>query len=268
MIKKLVVYTIIGVVAWNAVKNTKFGSRVRTEIAGMKKAYEDATPPEKDIARIKADIKLLDVEIQKLIKPLAAENVHVQQLREQIGETQAKQSQAKELLQARAAAIKNATEQVTFGDKTLPVGVAKAELADGVKRYTATQKSLDALEATLAARERIRDTLEKQLEALKAQKVELAVAVEALDAEVALLKLQQTESRHQTDGTHLARVKESIRELKTKVAVQREELKLLPAVFDAPTAPAAASKSVEDIMAPLNAAKPAAKPTKMPNATD
>jgi len=271
MIKKLVVYTVIGVIGWQAIKHTKLASQVRTEIASWKKAADDAVSPEKDLARIKADLRLLDVEIQKQIKPLAAEVVRVRELKEQVGELRAKQSQAKEVLQARATQIKNATEQVTFGDRTMSITTAKAELEEGVKRYTSNQKSLESLELTLASRERIKDTMEKQLEALKTQKVELATAVDALEAEVALLKLQQTESKYQTDGTRLAQIKESIRDLKTKVAVQREELKLMPAAFDAPATPAAASKSVEDIMAPLSGTKPAgsaAKPGPMPSATD
>ena len=192
----------------------------------------------------------------------------MRELKEQVTDLRAKQSQSKEILQARAAAIKSATEEVTFGERTMPVGTAKGELEDGVKRYTANQKSLESLDLTLAARERIKDGLEKQIEALKTQKVELAAAVDALEAEVALLKLQQIESRYQTDDTRLARVKESIRELKTKVAVHREELKLLPATFDAPATAAAAGKSVDDIMAPLAAPAKTGKPAAMPPASD
>jgi len=271
MIKKLVIFGVIGVVGWYAVRDSKFGTRIRAEVAAMRKAADDATSPEKDLAHIKADIKLLDIEIQKLIKPLAAETVNVRAIKEQVSEQRAKLSQQKEILQARAAAIKSSTEQVTFGDRTVSVTTAKSELEEGVKRFTTNQKSLESMELTLASRERIKETLEKQLEALKTQKLEMAAAVDALEAEVRLLALQQTESRYQTDGTRLARVKESIRDLKTKVAVQREELKLMPAAFDAPAATSSANKSVDDIMAPLSTPKPAAtagKTSTMPPAID
>jgi chromosome segregation ATPase len=271
MIKKLVIFGVIGVVGWYAIRDSKLGTRIRTEVTSWKKAVEDSSSPEKDLARIKADLKLMDVEIQKLIKPLAAETVNVRSIKDQVSEQRAKLSQSKEVLQARAAAIKSATEQVTFGERTMSITAAKTELEEGVKRYTANQKSLESMELTLASRERIKDTLEKQLEALKTQKLELAATVDALEAEVRLLQLQQTESNYQTDNTRLARVKESIRDLKTKVAVQREELKLMPAAFDAPATSTSSSsnKSVDDIMAPLSG-KPvvAGKPGSMPPATD
>lgn len=270
MIKKLVIYGVIGVVGWHAIKDTKAGTWIRTEVAGVRKQVGDSSSPEKDLARIKTDLKLLDIEVQKLIKPLAEETVRVRQFREDVSESRAQLSQAKEVLQARAAAIKSATEYVKFGDKELPVTSAKAELEEGVKRYTTAQKALEAKELTLASRERIKDGLEKQLEALKTQKLELAAAVDALEAEVMVLKLQQTESKYQTDGTRLARVKESIRELKTKVAVQREELKLMPSAIESSGVAASGSKSVDDIMAPLSGGKPAtaSKPGSMPPATD
>jgi chromosome segregation ATPase len=273
MIKKLVIYGIVGVVGWHAIKDTKAGTWIRTELAGVRKAVNENTSPEKDLARIKTDIKLLDLDIQKQIRPLAAERVRVKELRETVGEQRVKLSQAKEVLQARATAIKSATEFVTFGnDKPIPVNIAKAELEEGVKQYTAAQKTLESQELTLASRERIKDGLEKQLEAMKTQKAELTAAVEALEAEVALLKLQQIESRHQTDNTRMARIKEEIRALKTKMDVTKEELKLLPSVLESSSATSSSSKSVDDIMAPLSGSKPTAaaggKPGSMPPATD
>jgi hypothetical protein len=58
------------------------------------------------------------------------------------------------------------------------------------------------------------------------------------------------ENKYQTDDTRLGKIKEDIRALKTKIEIEREKLKLLPAVFDAPSK-ATSNKSVEDIMAPL-----------------
>lgn len=269
MIKKLVIYGVIGVVGWHAVKDTKLGTKIRTEIAGIRKSVDENTSPQKDLDRIKTDLKLLDLDIQKQIKPLAAERVRVMELREQVSDMQAKQVTAKETLQARAALIKGATDFVTFENrKPVSVALATAELEESVRRYKANEKSIESMEAALVARERIKAGLEKQLDAMKAQKTELETAVVALEAEVGLLKLQQIESRHQTDETRLARVKESIRELKTKVAVQREELKLLPAVVEAQASTPTASRSIDDIMAPLGGSKPSGKPGAMPPAID
>jgi chromosome segregation ATPase len=269
MLKKLVVVGIVGFLAVAAIKGSKLGSYIRSEIDALKAKCEANVPPEKELARLRSEIKQLDKDILGVVNQLAKERVEVNQLKERIDELAAKQTKDKDTLQARANAIKNATEQVSFGDRTLSIPAAKAELEEGVKRFTANQKSLESMDATYASRVKVRDTLEKQLETLKAQKGELAAAADALEADLNMLKLQQMESKYQTDDTRLAKIKEDMRSLRTRIEIEREKLKLLPAVLDNPTK-ATSNKSVDEIIAPLAApAKPAtggnAAPT-MPNA--
>jgi chromosome segregation ATPase len=269
MLKKLIVVGVIGFVAVAAVKGSKFGSYIRSEIECLKAKCEASVPPEKELARLRNEIKQLDKDILGVVNQLAKERVEVSQLKERITELQAQQSKDKELLQARANAIKNATEQVTFGDRKLSVPAAKAELEEGVKRFTANQKTLESMEATFASRDKVRSTLEGQLDTLKAQKTELAAAADALEADLNMLKLQQMESKYQTDDTRLAKIKEDMRALRTRIEIEREKLKLMPAVFENPAAKAAGTKSVDEIIAPLTApAKPATgdNAQTMPNA--
>ena len=214
-------------------------------------------PPEREIARLRSEIKHLDQDILTVVSQLAKERVDVANLKERASELQARQSGDKEILNARAEAIKSGTVPVVFGNRSLSVPAAKAELEEGVRRYTANQKSLNAMEAAINSRDKVKETLEKQLEALKNQKGELAAAVDSLESELTALKLQQMENKYQTDDTRLGKIKEDIRALKTKIDIEREKLKLLPAVLDTPS-PAITNKSVDDIMAPL--AGPSRKP--------
>jgi chromosome segregation ATPase len=258
MLKKLVILGIVGFVAVAAVKGSKFGSYIRSEFEAMKARAEASVPPEREIARLRTEIKHLDKDILAVVSQLAKERVEVAQLKERAGELTVKQSKDMEIIKARAQAIKKAdvskektdTELVVFGNRSLSIGSAKAELEDGVKRYSANQKSLDAMHAAVASREKVKETLEKQLETLKNQKGELAAAVDALEAELTALKLQQMENKYQTDDTRLGKIKEDIRALKTKIEIEREKLKLLPTVLDTPSK-AASGRSVDDIMAPL-----------------
>jgi len=268
MLKKLVILAVVGFVAVSAIKGSKIGSYIRSEIAALKDQAEANVPPEKEIARLRNEIKGLDKDLMTVVNQLAKERVEVAHQKEKADELRANLSRDKEVLQARAAAIKTATEQVTFGDRTIPVGVAKAELEEGVKRFTSNQKALESMDLAIGSREKVKEGLEKQLEALKTQKTELTAAVDALEAELTMLKLKQMESKYQTDDTRLGKIKEDIRALRTKMEIEREKLKLLPSVLEPATVPT--TKSVDDIMAPLTApAKPAtttkAEP-KMPSA--
>ncbi len=251
MLKKLVVLGVVGFVAVSAIKGTKIGSFIRSEFNAFRQDIESNIPPEKEIARLRNEVKLLDKDIMTVVNQLARERVDVNQLQEKTTDLRTAQSKEKELLDARATAIKAATQQVTFGDRTLSVTAAKAELESGVRRFLTNQKSLEGMETALASRQKVRDGLAKQLEAMKNQKAELTATIDALEAEITALKLQQMENKYQTDDTRLAKIKEDIRALKTKMEVEREKLKLMPSVYESSPAQSAGNKSVEDIMSPL-----------------
>jgi chromosome segregation ATPase len=261
MLKKMVILAVVGFVAVTALAGTKIGSYIRSEISEARKAAEDSVPPEKEIVRLRNELKMLDKDMMAVVNQLAKERVEVNQLQEKVNDVSAKQEGNKALLKARAEAIKKAEGQVVFGNRKLSVEAAKEELAEGVKRFEANQKTLATLEQTLAVRVRVRDSLEKQLETLKNQKTELATAIDGLEAEINAVKLQQMESKYQTDDTRLAKIKEDMRKLKTRLDVEREKLKLMPAAIEPTAPPASSGKSVDEIIAPLDGpAKPATSP--------
>jgi len=260
MLKKMIVLAVVGFVAVSAISGTKLASYIRSEVRSAREQAEANIPPDAEITRLKNEVKHLDGDIMKLVHHLAKERVDVNQLKDTVDELAAKQGKAKELITARADYIRKAeaasaegTQQVTFGNRTLSIPAAKAELKEGVRRYEANQKSLATHEALLANRIKIRDNLEKQLEAMKNQKTELAASVDSMESELEMLKLQQVESKYQNDDTRMAKIKEDLRKLKTKIDVKREELKLMPQVLeDAPAKAANGGESVDDILAPLN----------------
>lgn len=258
MLKKLVIVAAVGFVAVAAVKSTRVGSYLRSEFNSLREEVESNIPPEKEIARLRSEIKSLDKDLLTVVNQVAKERVEIAQLKEKADELRAKQSQDKELLNTRAEAIKKgtSTEYVVFGDRKLSISAAKAELEAGVKRFTANQKSLESMDSTVSSRDKIKDSLEKQLDTLKNQKTELLAAVDGLEAELNALKLQQMESKYQTDDSRLSKIKEDMRTLRTKLDIEREKLKLMPAALE-PTA-TQTNKSVDEIMAPLGSS---AKPT-------
>ena len=258
MIKKLLIVAVVGGLAFAAVRGTKAFSYARQSVAEASEWVSDKVPPEREIQRLRSEIKQLDSDVMKVAEQLAKENVEVRDLRQTVAEIRTKQSEQKEVLRARGNAIKTATETVAFGDRVIPIRQAKTELEESVARFGVNQKTLGALELTLASRERTREALEKQLDTLKYQKKELAGSIDALEAEINLLKLQQMESKYQSDNTRLASIKDSIREMRKKIDIKREQLRLAPTVHeDRPSAPAS-NRSVDEILSGLGDAAPAA----------
>ncbi|HEY1191161.1 MAG TPA: hypothetical protein VGE74_26235, partial [Gemmata sp.] len=137
-------------------------------------------------------------------------------------------------------------QQVSFGPVPVPLSDARRDLDAQLNRLENNKKSIVAHETLLSNRIKVRDTLEKQLETMKNQKSELANQVDAMEAELAALKLQQMESKYQTDDTRMARIKEDMQKLRTRVAVEREKLNLMPTVHDEGTV---VGKSTDELKA-------------------
>jgi len=236
MLKKMVILAVVGFVAVAAISGTKVASFFRSEYKSFREQAEESVPPEKEIARLKNEVSLLDGDIRKLVHHLAKERVDVNQLKDKVDEMNAKQgkylAQYDDQYAKLEAAEKNQTQQVSFGGAPLSISDARRDLDAQLSRLENNKKSIAAHESLLSNRIKVRDTLEKQLEAMKNQKSELANSVDAMEAELAALKLQQMESKYQTDDTRLAKIKEDMQKLKTKVAVECEKLNLMPTIHD------------------------------------
>jgi chromosome segregation ATPase len=269
MLRKLILVAVVGGLTVAAFKGTRWASYVRSEVRAMRDAAEDAIPPEREIARLRGEVKMLDEDTLKVVKQLARLQSDQADLakRQEAGEK--KKAAVAEVLRARETAVRAAEEKakageanvsVTFGDQKYSLDVAKARLKASVTEYTELDKDLTRTRAKLDTQQRIIDKLEKQRLEMTQVKADLDGAIDELEAELQGLKLAQMESKYQTDDTRLAHIKKSIADQKKRFDVQRRELNMLQETEAAPAAP---SESVDEIMAPVNrpkAATPAAAP--------
>lgn len=249
MLRKLLIIAAIGVAAGFALKNTRMFGYAKEEVASVGDWINSKVPTERKIKQLRKEIGTLDREIDRASDELAKEIVEVDYLTTDIArEAMALANEEKKILAA-GEMIRSATERVNYGPYNVPVDEAKALLADDVKRLVSRKATLATMQETLAARERIKDALQKQVEGIKRQKRELAVAVDHLEADYKRLQLQQIESKYQFDDTKLAAVKQSLKELQKDIEVKRTKLKLAPTV--ASEGAPVNGLSVDDILAPL-----------------
>src|SRR5215216_1657686 len=155
MLKKLVILGVIGFVAVTALGGTKLASYIRSEINSAREKAEANIPPEKELDRLRNEIRLLDKDIVTVINEVAKQRVAVKELDGDVESLSKKQVEFRNQLTARAETITKAekgdqpTSHVTFGNRTVNLADAKSELEADVKRYATAQKSLEAMQATL-----------------------------------------------------------------------------------------------------------------------
>ena len=267
MLRKLILVAVVGGLAFAAVKGTRFMSYMRSEWKSIQEAAEQAVPPEKEIDRLRNEVKNLDEDTLKLVKHLArlqSDQADLTKREKDLAENRAKVS---DMLKTREGAVRAAEDKaragesnvtVSFGDSKFSLEVAKLRLKDSVREYTDLDKELDRVRAKINAQQRIIDKLEKQRLAMGGLKHDLEMAINDLQSQLEDLKLEQMkasydiEGRYKHDESRVAQIKESIAKLQKRFDVQRRELALL----QQPEAPeTTATESVDEIMAPVKKAK-------------
>ncbi len=246
MAKKLILAGIIGVVALVGLKSTKFFGYAKTEANAWSEWAEDQVPVEKKIANLRREVAALDRDIEGTKNQLAKAIVETRELNDESSKLRASLETERKTLMARGEAIKdnekiNVSKIKLFDDK--------AKLDADVRSFDRRKQSLKSMETTLAHYERTRDILQKQLDTLAAQKTELQSAIDAFELEYKTLQLKQMESKYQTDDTRLSKIKASLKEMRKKLEIEQEKLKLTPRTT--PEYQAATNKSIDEILAPL-----------------
>jgi chromosome segregation ATPase len=250
MIKKLLLAGVIGVIAYSALKSTKAFHYAKHEVQAAAEWAESQIPTEKKVAQLRKDVKQLDRDIEKAQSALAAEIVDVERLNKDVKVMKDDVVGEEKKILAFGEKLKNSdARQISYGRFQVSTDEAKQLLANDVKRHTGRKTTLGSMEQTLNARERIKDALQKQVDGLRKNKQELAVAIDKLEAELKVLQYQQIESKYQVDDTRLTRIKDSLRDLQRDVDIQRQKLKMAPTIMEdgAPST----GLSVDDILAPL-----------------
>lgn len=277
MIKKLIVVAVVGGLAVAALGKSRIGSYIRTEIKSLRAQAEEHIPPEKEIARLRDEVSLIDKDIKKVVKEQVAKEQERDELVARKKALDKNLPGMRDRLMARAAVVESAEERskagekgatVVFaeGDRPISLRDAKIKLEVWVNELASAEKEAAHLDAKIASLNRIILKLDAQQSAMKKAKSDLDAAIDELQEDVLALQIQQMESKYQTDDTRVSRIKESIEKQRKRIDLQKRELAKLQGTGDE-----AAGKSVKEIMAPVTVpvkSEDAAGPAALPKASD
>ena len=95
----------------------------------------------------------------------------------------------------------------------------KRDLANRFERFKTNEATVGSLRDILVARERSLDAARQKLEGMLVAKRQLAVEVENLEARLKMVEVAQTTSDYNFDDSQLARVRELMGDIHTRLAV-------------------------------------------------
>jgi chromosome segregation ATPase len=164
----------------------------------------------------------LGPEIRKNKHVIAKEMAEVERAKREIAKTQDRLDRQ----QAEVMRLKNdlasGTSVFQYAGHTYTEKQVRADLTARFARYRTNEATLENLKKVLQARETSLNAAREKLEQMIAGREQLKVDVENLEARMRLVEVAQTSSEHNLDDSRIARTRELISDLHTRLDVMEQ----------------------------------------------
>ncbi len=194
-------------------------SYVTTALAELRGAVKENVPLEFELERARQMIAGLEPEVARNMRLIVQEEVQIENLEKRLDEREAllRKSESDILRLKNDLDLGHASYRYDGGLFT--ADQVKTELAARFARFKSGQASQDQLRQVLAARTRGLEAARGKLEAMLAAKRQLEIDVENLEARMKMVEVAETTNNLNFNDSHLARTRELIGDLGTRIEV-------------------------------------------------
>lgn len=194
-------------------------SYVRTSVGWVKDSVKDNVPVEFEIDRARKMVKDLVPDIRKNMHLIAREEVELERLGKQVVELEARLVKDKAGILQLKTDLEGAQDSFQYASHRYTRDEVKTDLGRRFERFKTNEATLASLREISTARTRSLEGARQKLENMLAQKRQLEVEVENVEARLKMVQAAQVGNDYHFDDTRLGRVKELLNELRTKIEV-------------------------------------------------
>lgn len=194
-------------------------SYLGTSFGWVKTSVKNSVPVEFEIERARQMVQNLVPEIRKNMHVIAQEEVEVEKLENQIAGADATLQRDRGDLLRLKTDLASGQEVFKYADRSYTASEVKVDLANRFERYKTHDSTHKSLNEILVARKWSLDAARKKLEGMLAAKRKLEVDVENLEARLKMVEVAQTTSDYNFDDSQLARAKDLIGDVRTRLNV-------------------------------------------------
>jgi len=195
---------------------------IKTSMGYVHDSVKNSVPVGFEIDHARQMIQDLGPEVRKNMHVIAKEEVEVNRLEEQITNLEAKLAKDKEQLLRLKTDLAAGKDSYQYVGRKYTADEVKTDLANRFDRYKTSEATLGSLKQVRDARVKGLAAARQQLEGMLAQKRQLQVEVENLEARQQMVVAAQTTSNYQFDDSELGRVKELVQDLKSRIEVSEK----------------------------------------------
>jgi len=194
-------------------------SYVSTSYHRLTSSVQESVPVEFQIDRAKQMVRDLEPEIRRSMHVIAKEEVAVEQLNGQIeANTQKTEKDKKDILRLQADLGQN-RDVYRYASRSYSSDEVKQDLARRFNRFKVADDTLASMKQMRDAREKNLDAAQQKLAAMINARRKLDVDIQNLEAKRKLVEVAQASSEYVFDDSQLARCKELITDIRTRLDV-------------------------------------------------
>src|SRR3954447_15248336 len=194
-------------------------SYVKTSYHRVTSTVQDQVPIDFQIDRAKQMVKDLDPEIRNSMHVIAKEEVALEQLNQQLAGNQDKADKEKKDILHLQADLGQSKSVYQYASHTYTCDEVKQDLARRFSRFKVADDTLASMKQMRDARQKNLDAAQQKLSAMINARRKLEVDVQNLEAKRKLVEVAQASSEYVFDDSQLARAKELINDIRTRLDV-------------------------------------------------
>jgi hypothetical protein len=219
MIKKAILLVVGIGVTTGILFGRNAASYVSTTYHRLTSSVEEAVPVDFQIDRAKQMVSDLDPEIRRSMHVIAKEEVALEQLNQQLNSNQSKTDKDKQEILRLQTDLGQNKGTYRYASHTYTTDEVKQDLSRRFNRFKVADDTLNSMKQMRDAREKNLDAARQKLSAMINARRKLEVDVQNLEAKRKLVEVAQASSEYVFDDSQLARAKELINDIRTRLDV-------------------------------------------------
>lgn len=194
-------------------------SYVSTSFGWFRQTVKSSVPVDFEIERARKMIKDLDPEIRNNMHIIAKEEVEVARLKEQLAETSKQlQKERKDIVRLQTD-LDAGSSSFVYAGQCYTTKQVETDLSRRFERFKTKEATVDKLRKILDARETGLMAANEKLKGMQGAKRQLEVEVENLRARMEMVRVAETTSNFNFDDSRLARTRDAISEISSRIDV-------------------------------------------------
>ena len=220
MIRKTLITAGVGLLLLTLLFGKDAVSYIGTSVGWIHESVRRHVPVEFELERARKMIANLTPEVRSNMHVIAKEQIAVERLAERIAKMETRQTKGEVSLRRIQEELASGTHDIRFGSTMYTATEARDLAKSRFERFKTDDLTLHQLRRVLSARERGLAAAKQKLDGMMAAKQQLIAEVANLEARQKMNEVAQTTSDFSFDDSHLARTRELIRNIETRIQVE------------------------------------------------